>query len=133
MSQSDLADKLYVTPQAVSRWENGTAEPSIDTLKEMTKIFQIPLADLVYGENLVTKAKKAEKFYKIICFGGGGAITIFAIVTIIYMLAIRYSTGWEIAYIAVSLAFLITLLLLELNLGRLKKLFLVTKKKEQKK
>lgn len=33
MSQDDLADKVMVTRQAVSRWENGDTVPNIDTLR----------------------------------------------------------------------------------------------------
>ena len=38
LTQKDLADKLFVTYQAVSRWENEDAEPSIDTIKEICGI-----------------------------------------------------------------------------------------------
>ena len=38
LTQKDLADKLFVTYQAVSRWENEEAEPSIDTIKEICEI-----------------------------------------------------------------------------------------------
>jgi len=41
MTQKDLADKLMVTAQAVSRWEQNEVEPSIDTLKRMSAIFNI--------------------------------------------------------------------------------------------
>jgi transcriptional regulator with XRE-family HTH domain len=33
LTQDQMADKLFVTRQAVSRWENGETTPSIDTLK----------------------------------------------------------------------------------------------------
>ena len=46
MTQKELADKLFVTPQAVSRWENGDAEPSATTIYEMTKIFNISVDEL---------------------------------------------------------------------------------------
>ena len=46
LTQKDLADKLHVTYQAVSRWENDDAEPSYDTLKEMTKLFNCSADDL---------------------------------------------------------------------------------------
>ena len=38
MSQDELADKIMVTRQAVSRWENGRGYPSIDSLKEISMI-----------------------------------------------------------------------------------------------
>lgn len=41
MTQKDLADKLFVTAQAVSRWENGDVEPSISTVASMAKIFNV--------------------------------------------------------------------------------------------
>ena len=41
MSQEELADLLYVTRQALSKWENGTSIPSIDSLLEVSKIFNV--------------------------------------------------------------------------------------------
>lgn len=46
LTQKDLADKLHVTYQAVSRWENDDAEPSIDTLKEMCGILNCSIEEL---------------------------------------------------------------------------------------
>ena len=41
MTQKNLADKLFVSAQAVSRWENNEVEPSISTILELAKIFEI--------------------------------------------------------------------------------------------
>lgn len=46
LTQKDLADKLFVTYQAVSRWENEEAEPSIDTIKEICGILGCSTDDL---------------------------------------------------------------------------------------
>lgn len=39
ISQEELAEKLFITRQALSKWENGTSIPSIDSLLEISKIF----------------------------------------------------------------------------------------------
>lgn len=57
LTQKNLADALYVTYQAVSRWENGDTEPSFDTLKSMCKIFNCSLDELFEME----KPKEAEE------------------------------------------------------------------------
>lgn len=41
LSQDEMAQKLFVTRQAVSRWENGETTPNIDTLKNISKTFNI--------------------------------------------------------------------------------------------
>lgn len=46
LTQKELADKLNVTSQAVSRWEKDEVEPSIDTIKEMSRIFNCSVDDL---------------------------------------------------------------------------------------
>lgn len=40
-SQEDLADKLQVSRQAVSRWEQGTADPSSSNILELSKLFNV--------------------------------------------------------------------------------------------
>ncbi|MBE6143412.1 MAG: helix-turn-helix transcriptional regulator [Erysipelotrichaceae bacterium] len=39
LSQEELAERLFITRQALSKWENGTSIPSIDSLLEISKIF----------------------------------------------------------------------------------------------
>ena len=40
-SQEDLAEKLYVSRQAISRWENGTALPDAENVLQISKLFQV--------------------------------------------------------------------------------------------
>jgi len=47
LTQEELAEKLFVTRQAVSRWENGETIPSVDTLKLMSKVLNIPINALL--------------------------------------------------------------------------------------
>ena len=53
-SQTDLAELLDVSRQSVSKWENDSAVPDLDKLIRISKIFDISLDELVFGE----KAKK---------------------------------------------------------------------------
>ena len=46
-SQEDLAKKLYVTRQALSKWENGVSVPSIDSLLEICRIFAVSFEKLL--------------------------------------------------------------------------------------
>lgn len=50
LTQKELAEKLFVTAQAVSRWENNEVEPSISTVSEMAKIFNVSIGELVGEE-----------------------------------------------------------------------------------
>lgn len=46
-SQDELAEKLYVTRQAVSRWETGETIPNIETLKLLSKLFDVSINTLL--------------------------------------------------------------------------------------
>ena len=46
-SQDELAEKIHVTRQAVSRWENGETIPNIETLKLLSKLFDISINTLL--------------------------------------------------------------------------------------
>ena len=47
LSQNDLAEKLHVTRQAVSRWETGETMPNTETLKLLSKLFDISINTLL--------------------------------------------------------------------------------------
>ena len=47
MTQEELAAKLAVSAQAVSKWENGTAAPSTTNLMAMAKLFGVEAAELL--------------------------------------------------------------------------------------
>ncbi len=47
LSQDDLAEKVFVTRQAVSRWENGDTVPNTETLKLLSKLFDVSINTLL--------------------------------------------------------------------------------------
>lgn len=57
LTQKDLAEKLFVTAQAVSRWENNDVEPSATTIYEMAKIFNVSI-DEIFGNGVTNNVKK---------------------------------------------------------------------------
>ena len=51
LSQDDLAEKVFVTRQAVSRWENGETVPNTETLKQLSKLFNVSINTLLGSPN----------------------------------------------------------------------------------
>lgn len=47
LSQEKLAEKIYVTRQAVSRWENGETVPNTETLKLLSRFFDVSINTLL--------------------------------------------------------------------------------------
>ena len=47
LSQEELAEKVFVTRQAVSRWENGDTIPNTETLKLLSKLFDVSINTLL--------------------------------------------------------------------------------------
>ena len=47
LSQEDVAKKLFVSRQSVSKWENGGAEPGIDNLKALANLYEVTVDELV--------------------------------------------------------------------------------------
>ena len=62
ITQEILADKLNVSRQAVSKWENGTSMPDMKTIMELCRILNCSLEDLIDDKALGNKVKKEEKF-----------------------------------------------------------------------
>lgn len=61
LTQEELAEALYVSRTAISKWESGRGYPSIDSLKELSNYFSVTIDDLLSGEKLIFLAEKENK------------------------------------------------------------------------
>lgn len=61
LTQEELAEALYVSRTAISKWESGRGMPSIESLKAISKFFAVTLDDLLSSEELLVIAEDDHK------------------------------------------------------------------------
>ena len=69
LSQTDIANLLFVSRQAVSKWENGDTEPNLDNLIALARILNVSLENLITGSSnpnslLLTLSHVSKSFSK---------------------------------------------------------------------
>ena len=70
LSQEELAEKIYVTRQSISNWENGKTYPDIHSLLLLSSLFGISLDQLVKGDIEIMKEEiKKEEIAKMNRYG----------------------------------------------------------------
>ena len=72
MTQEELAEALFVSRTAISKWESGRGYPSIDSLKEISRFFSVTIDDLICSDEMITVAENekkelAHKYISLIC------------------------------------------------------------------
>ena len=60
-TQEELAEALFVSRTAISKWESGRGYPSIDSLKEISGFFSVTIDELLSGEKLLSIAEKENR------------------------------------------------------------------------
>ena len=61
LTQEELAEILYVSRTAISKWESGRGYPSIDSLKAISEYFAISIDDLLSGKELILAAEQDNR------------------------------------------------------------------------
>lgn len=61
LTQEELAEALYVSRTAISKWESGRGYPSIDSLKAIAGFFSVSIDELLSADALVSIAEKENK------------------------------------------------------------------------
>lgn len=61
LTQEQLAEKLGVTRQSISKWEGDLVKPEIEKLKAMAKLFEVSLDDLISDEAAEVKPAKTDR------------------------------------------------------------------------
>ena len=73
LTQEELAQALYVSRTAISKWESGRGYPNIDSLKAIAKFFAVTTDELLSGDEVLTIAeednKQKEKHFRDLVFG----------------------------------------------------------------
>lgn len=108
LTQEQLADMIFVTRTAVSKWETDNGYPGIDSLKALSNLFRISIDELMSDSDIENKKlideKNARKMYYI-AIAFFGLTLLFTLLA--YFLKISYfhiiSIGGLIGYVAFAL------------------------------
>lgn len=60
LTQTELAEKIFVTDKAVSKWETGRGYPDISLVESLAKALGVSVIELLSGENITNKNKAAN-------------------------------------------------------------------------
>ncbi len=61
ITQEELAEALYVSRTAVSKWESGRGYPNIESLKELADFYSVTIDDLLSCEKIITIAERENR------------------------------------------------------------------------
>jgi len=96
LTQGQLAEKVNYSDNAVSRWERGEVTPSVETLQQISEIFNIPITSLMEENALGYVTKEDKKVLKnkiaimLICVS-----LVWLIATVLFV-QIKYVVGFEL-------------------------------------
>ena len=92
-SQEELANKIYVTRQSISNWENDKTYPDVNSLVLLSEIFQISIDELIKGD--LNKMKETIKKEEILKFNQYGMIfSILLIISVVSILPLTILFGF---------------------------------------
>lgn len=63
MTQEELAEALFVSRTAVSKWESGRGYPGIDSLKAISRFFSVSIDELICPEEMLSVAENEKKTF----------------------------------------------------------------------
>ncbi|MBQ8209876.1 MAG: DUF2157 domain-containing protein [Clostridia bacterium] len=92
LTQEALAEKLFVTRQTVSGWENGRTQPDIEMLVKISEVLGVDVEEIIYGEkrfkNEEEKKQNTKRMLTVI-------FAVIASVLVAVGLILIFVTGWE--------------------------------------
>ena len=64
LTQEELAQALFVSRTAISKWESGRGYPNLDSIKAIARFFSVSVDELLSGEELLFAAESEQKSSK---------------------------------------------------------------------
>ena len=111
LTQDDLAEKIFVTRTAISKWETDNGYPSIESLKLLAKLFNTTIDELINEEDIKVKEDLELKNSKVnyyIALGGRGISNVCVICLFFIKNAILFGVKSALAILGVCMYFTFT-------------------------
>lgn len=138
LTQEELAESLYVSRTAVSKWESGRGYPSIDSIKEIASYFSVTVDELLSSEKILSLAEKENKsnIYKIcnILFGIVDLLAVLLVILPLYpntayeqICSVNlfiftemssFSAAYWILFVLLIISGIVKIILTQLNMGK---------------
>lgn len=61
LTQEELAEALFVSRTAISKWESGRGYPNLDSLKQISRYFSVSIDELICSEEIISAAEDEKK------------------------------------------------------------------------
>lgn len=61
LTQEEVAQALFVSRTAVSKWESGRGYPSIDSIRDIAEFYSVTLDELLSGDKIISIAEKENR------------------------------------------------------------------------
>lgn len=90
MSQEELSEKVYVTRQTVSNWENGKSYPDIHSLLLLSSLFEVSLDELIKGDIELMKKEICKKDTDLHNYYSNIFSIIFLVCLVLFVPAVKY-------------------------------------------
>lgn len=118
LTQDGLAELFYVTRKSVSRWENGKTLPDVSILKDLARLFDVSLEELLDGQRIEKKEKSPWQifgFYVFVSFTGVFVLPILGLVAPLFIFmgilcpiatllkVIFELCGWDLPYVSLQI------------------------------
>ena len=84
LSQGDVAEKLNITRQSISRWETGKGAPDLDNLVLLSKLYQVSTDELLKEKGKRNEKSSQNNFYFRWCIISLFVGLVFLVINIIY-------------------------------------------------
>ena len=123
LTQDALAEKIHVTRQAISNWENDKTKPDIEALEALATALEVDIEELIYGEKkeiVVSQDKTKEKRRIKIILAIAGSLFVASGLALVFFgfwqnLSVSMQTAFSVVPIIAGQAFAIYVLLKKKN------------------
>ena len=84
LSQEQLAEKIGVSRQAVSKWEGGLSTPELDKLRALSECFQITMDELTENQTIHGSGDAESRLGVCLCVTGAVCLILFGVLTVMH-------------------------------------------------